>query len=158
MELVKLLRKVVEADSEAWHRIQSRPDGEQAYHAAHLDDVRIGLRWGKSDPDYPRREAWCESLPDPKFNLSEGEILYNSAVVYAFDIASVDGGGCYVPLPDAIFGDDDQPAGWRVRRWSVIITGILQDLGGSTRRTVDYVKRLGFKVVDISPLERFDGE
>lgn len=65
-------------------------------------DLSISMAWGMTHND-DFYEDWSSKFPDPKASSSYIDFFYNGVLVYRDIYVSIDGGRCYIPLPDMQF-------------------------------------------------------
>lgn len=72
--------------------------------ASYKKNLSISIAWGlEHNNDF--REDWANDFPDSKAMSSYIDFFYNGVLVYRDIIVSVDGGRCYIPLPNMEFDE-----------------------------------------------------
>lgn len=67
-------------------------------------DLSVTIAWGITHND-DFTEEWANKFSDPKAISSFLDFFYNGSLVYRDIIVAVDGGRCYIPLPDRDIDD-----------------------------------------------------
>jgi hypothetical protein len=99
-----------------------------------------------SNPDF--KEPWANQFSDPHASSSFVDFFYNGVLVFRDIFVSVDGGRCYLPLPDREF----DPETYKVLRYTVPrdkytffkMLNSIDKLSDFDR----YFQRAGFEIVD----------
>ena len=117
------------------------------YYASLKTDLSISMAWGlEHQSDF--REDWANKFPDPKASSCYLDYFYNNGLVYRDVIVSVDGGRCFLPLPQ-IEMDEKQK---KITAYKVTVTEInLVRLISRLTASYDYdsyISRSGFTVID----------
>lgn len=77
-------------------------------------DLFIWIAWGyPSNPDF--REPWANQFPDPQARSYIIDFFYNQVLVFRDIYVDVDGGRCYLPLPEREFDSETN----EIRRYTV---------------------------------------
>lgn len=117
MRLDNIMKTIVQSEQRDWHVI-GRPtyrdtletggDGkgqswiEVTSHssvATFIPDASITMAWGLREND-DFREEWANAFTDPRASSSWADVFYSNALVYRAMYVAVDGGRCYLPVPD----------------------------------------------------------
>jgi hypothetical protein len=84
-------------------------------------------------------EPWTNSFPDSKASSSYVDFFYSNQLVYRDLCVSVDGGRCYIPIPE-------------IKEKSYVVSRekyqVFELLNSSADNYEDYFKKTGIQIID----------
>lgn len=117
------------------------------------NDLSISIAWG-----FPHErefsEPWTSRFSDPRASSDFIDFFYNRTVVFRDIIVSVDGGRCYLPLPDGV-PDSKSPdfIVYNVSKEEYSFLRILDSLGDKVSEFDRYFEKAGFNILNIPWME-----
>ena len=128
MEFIKLISEILNSDKTDWNVIVCENLGlsnlnsfsvwstgtgdfknieinSHDYIASYKKNLSICLAWGLTIND-DFQEKWVEIFPDKSASSHYIDIFYNGMVVFRIPYVTVDGGRCYLPLPERDFDEN----------------------------------------------------
>lgn len=108
-------------------------------------DLSIQIAFGLDDnPDF--KEVWANANPNPKASSCFVDFFYNNQLIYREVAVIVDGGRCYLPLPQLEYDSNYQITSIKVEREKYEIFSLLN---GSARSLYDrYIQSSDFLLID----------
>jgi hypothetical protein len=99
MTIYELWETILGSGPEDWVHHELIPNrAKHWFSAAYVPDISVGLQWGATcEKDF--KEDWHSKFPDPKASSEWVDLLFNGHTVDRTALVNVDGGRCYLPLP-----------------------------------------------------------
>ena len=111
------------------------------------ENISVQIAYGLEDnPDF--KEAWANGNPDPKASSCFVDFFYNNQLVYRDISVIVDGGRCYLPLPQLDYDSDYKVKSIKVERERYDFFSLLN--GHANSMYDRYVKSSGFLITEES--------
>ena len=134
-----MLAVVFASEADDWERTEQQPyepDGHYSI-ALLIENPAIALRSGETAQD-PFTAPWATKFADSTASTVFVDVLHNMELVARFEVAVVDGGRCYLPLPD---GDT-----MVVERDQMRLAALLTGFEPWRDRFFEYFRRAGLRI------------
>jgi len=122
--------------------------------AVYHHDISIGLAWGLPsagrDPRAPSQLGWAR-FADTTVSTFWADVLYNGVTLDRVDMAEVDGGRAFLPVPSVCCVDESESsptnACYRVTHWELSLARLLDQIVRRDSEFERYFQFAGFEIV-----------